>query len=192
VDDRHTPATIDPAQQELFAIPDPEPTAGVGYRGPVAAAAARITYRQLGYWARTGLVEPSIRVAAGSGSYRLYSFRDILVLQVVKRLLGTGVGLPSIRAAVATLRDRGVADLASLTLMSDGVGVYECTSDDDVVDLVRGGQGVFGIAIGAVWSDVRGYLADVPAEPASLVDRAADAAAARDTGRPGRWLRPVG
>jgi DNA-binding transcriptional MerR regulator len=156
--------TIDPAQQELFAIPDPDPGTGVGYRGPVAAGAARITYRQLDYWARTGLVEPSIRTASGSGTARLYSFRDILVLQVVKRLLDSGVSLQNVRAAVRTLRGRGAEDLAGITLMSDGITVYACTSDDDVVDLVRGGQGVFGIAIGAVLSDVRGFLAAVPAE----------------------------
>src|ERR1700760_4650433 len=78
----------------------------VGYRGPTACSAAGITYRQLDYWARTGLVEPSVRSAHGSGSQRLYSFRDILVLKVVKRLLDTGISLQQIRAAVQHLRDR--------------------------------------------------------------------------------------
>ena len=100
----------------------------VGYRGPTACAAAGITYRQLDYWARTGLVEPTVRAAHGSGSQRLYSFRDICVLKVVKRLLDTGISLQQIRAAVTCLRDRGTEDLARLTLMSDGVTVYECTS----------------------------------------------------------------
>ena len=53
-----------------------------GYRGPTACNAAGITYRQLDYWARTGLVEPTVRGASGSGSQRLYSFRDILILKV--------------------------------------------------------------------------------------------------------------
>ena len=92
----------------------------MGYRGPTACSAAGITYRQLDYWARTGLVEPSVRAAHGSGSQRLYSFRDILVLKVVKRLLDTGISLQQIRAAVQHLRDRGSADLAQVTLMSDG------------------------------------------------------------------------
>ena len=83
-----------------------------GYRGPTACSAAGITYRQLDYWARTGLVEPSVRPAHGSGSQRLYSFRDILVLKVVKRLLDTGISLQQIRAAVQHLRDRGSDDLA--------------------------------------------------------------------------------
>src|ERR1700728_2003998 len=137
--------------------------ADLGYRGPTACHAAGITYRQLDYWARTRLVEPSVRAAHGSGSQRLYSFRDILVLKVVKRLLDTGISLQQIRAAVQHLRDRGSADLAQVTLMSDGVSVYECTSADEVVDLLAGGQGVFGIALGRVWREVEGDLAVLPA-----------------------------
>jgi DNA-binding transcriptional MerR regulator len=143
---------------ETGAVPDE-----IGYRGPTACSAAGITYRQLDYWARTGLVEPSVRAAHGSGSQRLYSFRDILVLKVVKRLLDTGISLQQIRAAVQHLRDRGSADLAQVTLMSDGVSVYECTSADEVVDLLAGGQGVFGIALGRVWREVEGDLAVLPA-----------------------------
>ena len=142
----------------------------VGYRGPTACSAAGITYRQLDYWARTGLVEPSVRAAHGSGTQRLYSFRDILVLKVVKRLLDTGISLQQIRAAVQHLRDRGGADLAQVTLMSDGVSVYECTSTDEVVDLLAGGQGVFGIALGRIWREVDGTLAKLPAERAQKPD----------------------
>ncbi|MGH8824647.1 MAG: MerR family transcriptional regulator [Jiangellaceae bacterium] len=136
----------------------------VGYRGPTACAAAGITYRQLDYWARTGLVEATVRPASGSGTQRLYSFRDILVLKIVKRLLDTGVSLQQIRQAVRHLRDRGVEDLAGITLMSDGASVYECTSADEVVDLVQGGQGVFGIAVGRVWREVEATLVEMPGE----------------------------
>ena len=144
------------------AAPGEEPPT-MGYRGPTACSAAGITYRQLDYWARTGLVEPSVQGAHGSGSQRLYGFRDILVLKVVKRLLDTGISLQQIRAAVHHLRDRGTGDLAEVTLMSDGVSVYECTSPDEVVDLLQGGQGVFGIALGRVWQEVEGNLAELPA-----------------------------
>ncbi|MFW6204527.1 MAG: MerR family transcriptional regulator [Actinomycetota bacterium] len=135
----------------------------VGYRGPTACAVAGITYRQLDYWARTGLVRPTVRAAHGSGSHRLYSFRDVLVLKIVKRLLTTGVSLQQIRQAVQHLRDRGIEDLASITLMSDGASVYECTSADEVIDLVQGGQGVFGIAVGRVWREVEASLVELPA-----------------------------
>jgi DNA-binding transcriptional MerR regulator len=161
-----TPLQYDQSSRQgtLFADDFPVPDVGVGYRGPVACAAAGITYRQLDYWARTGLVEPTVRAAAGSGSQRLYGFRDILVLKVVKRLLDTGVSLQNIRAAVQHLRERGIDDLAQITLMSDGASVYECTSADEVIDLVQGGQGVFGIAVGRVVREVEGSLATLPSE----------------------------
>jgi DNA-binding transcriptional MerR regulator len=135
-----------------------------GYRGPTACNAAGITYRQLDYWARTGLVEPSVRGASGSGTQRLYSFRDILLLKVIKRLLDAGISLQQIRTAVQHLRKRGTDDLTRVTLMSDGASVYECTSNDEVIDLLQGGQGVFGIAIGGVWREIEGSLAELPSE----------------------------
>ena len=152
------------AQGLLFTDDLPELREDTGYRGPTACRAAGITYRQLDYWARTGLVEPSVRGATGSGTQRLYGFRDILVLKVVKRLLDTGVSLQQIRVAVSQLRERGVDDLARITLMSDGATVYECTSADEVIDLLQGGQGVFGIALGRVWREVEGELAALPSE----------------------------
>ncbi len=157
-----------------------------GYRGPTACKAAGITYRQLDYWARTGLVEPTVRAATGSGTQRLYGFRDILVLRVVKRLLDSGVSLQQIRSAVLHLRERGVEDLSRITLMSDGASVYECTSDDEVIDLVQGGQGVFGIALGRVWRELEGSLASLPADrgeatelPDGVVDELAERRARR-------------
>lgn len=169
--DRTAQTTVpaEPAQGVLFDEVVDTP-GELGYRGPAACKAAGITYRQLDYWARTGLVEPSVRAASGSGSHRLYGFRDVLVLKVVKRLLDTGVSLQQIRVAVAALRERGVDDLAQITLMSDGASVYECTSAQDVIDLVQGGQGVFGIAVGRVWREVETELAVLP-----CVDPADDA-----------------
>ena len=184
---RHHPsrsaADLHDEQEALFddssLRPLPE---DVGYRGQIACSAAGITYRQLDYWARTGLVEPSIRTATGSGSQRLYSFQDILRLRIVKRLIDTGLSLPNIRAAIRHLDERGDSDLAQITLMSDGASIYECRSEDEVIDLVRGGQGVFGIAVGKVWSEVEGSLSELPGEtpggedvrPEGLVDELAE------------------
>ena len=169
--------TID-AQQEAQAIKDasdqgllfdddlsPMPD-DTGFRGPTACSAADITYRQLDYWARTGLVEPTVRTAGGSGTQRLYSFRDILLLKIIKRLLDAGVSLQQIRSAVQHLRHRGTDDLTEVTLMSDGASVYECRSSDEVIDLLQGGQGVFGIAIGGVWREIEGSLSALPSERA--------------------------
>ncbi|WP_405981733.1 MerR family transcriptional regulator [Streptomyces sp. NBC_00158] len=158
------PADRQPAAAPVGPVSEgPEPEQ-VGYRGPTACAAAGITYRQLDYWARTGLVEPSVRPAYGSGTQRLYSFRDVVVLKIVKRFLDTGVALQNIRTAVQHLRDRGFSDLERMTLMSDGATVYECTSPDQVVSLLQGGQGVFGIAVGVVWRDVENALSQLHGE----------------------------
>ncbi|MCG7246971.1 MerR family transcriptional regulator [Corynebacterium simulans] len=148
-------------QESLFDVgPDEE----LGYRVPIACQVAGITYRQLDYWARTNLVNPSIRTARGSGSQRLYSFKDVLVLKIVKRLLDTGISLQNIRLAVESLRDRGVNDLAELTLVSDGTTVYECRSNDEVIDLLAGGQGVFGIAVPGILKELSGTISSFPAE----------------------------
>ena len=152
-------------EQGLLFTDDVSPLpSDAGYRGPTACNAAGITYRQLDYWARTGLVAPEVRPAGGSGSQRLYSFRDILLLKVIKRLLDAGISLQQIRTAVQFLRERGTDDLTRVTLMSDGASVYECTSNDEVIDLLQGGQGVFGIAIGGVWREIEGTLAELPSE----------------------------
>ncbi len=166
---------------DLTPMPD-----DVGFRGPVACAAAGITYRQLDYWARTGLIAPSVRPASGSGTQRLYGFRDILLLKVIKRLLDTGISLQQIRTAVASLRDHGIDDLTQITLMSDGASVYMCTSPDEVIDLLAGGQGVFGIALGGVWREVEGSLSELPTEKADSDapgDHAGDELAARRKAR---------
>lgn len=139
-----------------------------GYRGTIACQAAGISYRQLDYWARTGLVVPSVRTATGSGSARLYSFRDILVLKVIKRFLSAGVSLQNIRTAVDHLKKRGSDDLSAITLMSDGASIYECANSEEVYDLLQAGQGVFGIAIGKVWSEVQGDLISLADESSPL------------------------
>jgi DNA-binding transcriptional MerR regulator len=173
-------------QQGLLFDDDVSPLPqDAGYRGPTACSAAGITYRQLDYWARTGLVEPTVRGATGSGTQRLYSFRDILLLKVIKRLLDAGISLQQIRTAVRHLRQRGTDDLTRVTLMSDGASVYECTSNDEVIDLLQGGQGVFGIAIGGVWREIEGSLAELPSEKAATdeSDHGSDELAARRRAR---------
>lgn len=158
------------AQGMLFENPRGRFDDEVGYRGPTAYAAAGITYRQLDYWARTGLVAPSVRSASGSGSQRLYSFKDILVLKIVKQLLDTGISLQNIRKAVEQIRSRGVKDLATITLFSDGRTVFECTSKEEVFDLLQGGQGVFGIGIGGAMRELAGSISEFPAETVSVED----------------------
>jgi DNA-binding transcriptional MerR regulator len=136
----------------------------MAYGGSTASAVAGISYRHLDYWARTGLVAPSI-----DGG--LYSFRDVVALKVVKRLLDAGVSLQNVRRAVATLRKRGEHDLASVTLVSDGTTVYECRSSDEILDLLKGGQAVFAIALSGAFKETEGSLADaVPIDARHIVE----------------------
>src|SRR5699024_12572764 len=133
-----TKETTEPYQESLF---DVGPDEQVGYRVPIACQVAGITYRQLDYWARTNLVNPSIRTARGSGSQRLYSFRAVLVLKIVKRLLDTGISFQHIRWAGDSVRDLGVNDISELRIVSDATTVHECRSNDEVNDLLSVGKG---------------------------------------------------
>ena len=131
-----------------------------GYRAPQVCTIVGITYRQLDYWARTGLLKPSVQSAAGSGSQRLYSFNDVVQLRVVKRLLDAGMSLKKIRTAMEILGEQLDSDdpLQDVTLLSDGASIYAAHSADEVVDVFRRGQGVFGIAVGPVQQELRGEI----------------------------------
>ncbi|HEU4528388.1 MAG TPA: MerR family transcriptional regulator [Actinomycetota bacterium] len=129
-----------------------------GFRVPDVVRIVGISYRQLDYWARTGLVRPSIRDAHGSGTQRLYSFQDLALLKLIKRMLDSGVGLQQIRKAWGTLRELKEPPLGT-TLVSDGSRIYAVDSPDEVVDLLAQGQGVFAIAVDKVWTDLEGSLA---------------------------------
>ena len=128
-----------------------------GYRVPEVCKVVGISYRQLDYWARTGLVRPSIRDAGGSGTQRLYAFEDLLQLRVVKTLLDTGISLQQIRKAIDYLRE-SERPLQSVTLMSDGTRIYTPESPDAVIDLISRGQGVFAIALDKVRDDLSNSL----------------------------------
>ena len=136
-----------------------------GYRGPNVCKIVGITYRQLDYWATTGLVKPSVRDAEGSGSQRLYSFEDVVVLRIIKRLLDTGVSLQRIRAAVDYVRERGL-DLRRITLMSDGTHVYAVDDSREIIDILNQGQGVFAIAVEPLYDELEAEVTALPAERA--------------------------
>ncbi len=117
----------------------------MGFSGPMVCRVTGVTYRQLDYWSRTGLVQPSITPATGSGSKRAYSYADVLEVKVIKSLLDAGVALAKARQAVECLRGSLGADLASSSLVLSESGSVLAHSDGDLVDLLRGGQGVFNI-----------------------------------------------
>jgi DNA-binding transcriptional MerR regulator len=129
-----------------------------GYRVPEVTKIVGISYRQLDYWARTGLVRPSVKDAQGSGTQRLYSFQDLAILKLIKRMLDSGVNLQQIRRAMTTLKELKQPALGT-TLVSDGNRIYQVESPEAVVDLLASGQGVFAIAVDKVWTDLEGSLA---------------------------------
>jgi len=141
-----------------------------GYRAPQVCRLVGITYRQLDYWARTGLLAPSLQQARGSGSQRLYSFGDIVQLKVIKRLLDAGMSLKKIRQAMEILREEIDADnpLDDVTLLSDGATIYAVRSSEEVVDVFQRGQGVFGIAVRPVQEELRGEIHRLFPEPADV------------------------
>lgn len=179
-----TTAQPAPLQGALFDVETDHTDPQIGYRGPTVCQIARISYRQLDYWTRTGLIEASVSAAAGSGSQRLYSFRDILLIKIIRSLLDAGISLQNVRKALAYLVDRGVEDLSGLTLMSDGTTVYECRSAEEIVDLLAGGQGVFGLAVPGLVAELTGSITAFPSQRAGAptpVDELAARRAAKAT-----------
>ncbi len=117
-----------------------------GYRGPKVCSIVGITYRQLDYWTRTDLVQASVSSAKGSGTQRLYSYRDLLELKVIKQLLDAGISLQSARKALDVLRQSG-DDVATANLVLSGNKSVLARDDGQLVDLLKGGQGVLNIVL---------------------------------------------
>ena len=134
-----------------------------GYRGPQTCKIVGITYRQLDYWTRTGLVTPSLQPAQGSGTQRLYSFGDLLQLKLIKELTDAGASLQKVRQAIDYVRDHVEGDWSKVTIVTDGAGVYACTSDAEVIDLLRSGQGVLGavVAVDKVRDQLAGTIEEL-------------------------------
>jgi DNA-binding transcriptional MerR regulator len=132
------------ADQPMLAGMEPKPH-DLGFRGPQVCKIVGISYRQLDYWARTDLVRPSIADARGSGTQRTYSYRDLVRLKVVKSLLDAGVKLQGARSAIEYLKEDLGDDWASASLVLDGNRSVLARTGDDLVDLVRRGQGVLNI-----------------------------------------------
>ena len=149
-----------------------ERPAEVGYRGPQTCKIVGITYRQLDYWTRTGLIEPSIQSATGSGTQRLYSFNDLLQLKVIKSLIDAGASLQKVRQAIDYVREHVDDDWSKVNIVANASGVYALTQEE-VFDLIRNGQGVLGavVALDRVREQLTGTLRELrpAAEPVEYV-----------------------
>ena len=141
----------------------------LGYRGPQVCSIVGITYRQLDYWARTGLLHPSISQAKGSGSQRVYSYSDLVQLKVIKRLLDSGVSLQAARRAIECLRSSG-EDLATANLVIDDRRSVLAHTGEEIIDLLKGGQTVLNIVpLGGLVSELQAAITGLglPVGPAA-------------------------
>ena len=155
----------------------PEPDADEGFRGPQVCNIVGITYRQLDYWARTDLIRPSLCDASGSGSKRRYSYADLLELKVIKSLLDAGVALQSARKALEYLRENLGEDIATANLVLNGSRSVLARTGEEIVDLLRSGQGVLNIVpLAGCKDEVDAAILELPVGRGS----GADAAAAPD------------
>lgn len=119
--------------------------AGRGYSAKLTAEVVGITYRQLDYWARTGLLVPSMARATGSGSRRQYSYGNLLELKVIKRLLDAGIKLEKVRSIFEYMRSELREDISRANLVIDGSNVVCARSDAEFIDVLQRGQGVLNV-----------------------------------------------
>ncbi|MFN8019489.1 MAG: MerR family transcriptional regulator [Acidimicrobiales bacterium] len=140
------------------------------YSGKKAAEIVGISYRQLDYWARTDLVRPSVADAAGSGSRRQYSYRDLLELKVVKSMLDAGIKLESVRAAFDYLREQLGEDVASARLVIGGGKAILVRDDEELLDVIKSGQLVMTslLSLDGVQREIESRIVELyPATPAT-------------------------
>lgn len=142
-------------QGQLFSEPKKPRLA---YSGAIAQQVAGITYRQLDYWANKHIVEPSLHASHGSGTRRLYSYTDILLLGVAKRLIDAGINLTNIALIIAKLRRQPLEEFSHTFIMSDGHKVMECTDDMSIIDMMREGTAVFGLSVARLNEDLSARL----------------------------------
>jgi DNA-binding transcriptional MerR regulator len=129
-----------------------------GFTSQQACRLTACTPHQLRYWDRVGLVEPSIQSTGGRpGRRRLYAFRDLVALRVVRSLLDNGMSVQRVRRAWDYLRRTADMDahLASVKLVTDGQTIFRVASDEDeLIDALREGQLAFFVAIDSITREV--------------------------------------
>lgn len=148
-----------------------QPDADTGFSGRRTAEIVGITYRQLDYWARTDLVRPTLADAAGSGSRRQYSYRDLLELKVIKSLLDAGIKLEQVRTVFTFVRDHLGSDITTANLVISGSNTVLVQDGEELIDALRSGQGVLNVLqLGGVKDALDASIHQLHAEPEPPVD----------------------
>lgn len=135
-----------------------------------------VSRMQLQHWDRTGILRPSIRIGAGKGSRREYSFKDLVQLKVAKRLRDEGISLQKIRKALEYLRKNFPdvkAPLAELRFLTNGTDIFVLTEDPQVILNALKEQFVFSFAFGELIEGLRGSIKslEVPREETVLIGK---------------------
>ena len=144
-----------------------------GYTGPEVCKLTGITYRQLDHWTSTKLVEASIRNIKGSGFHRIYSFNDIVLVKLVKKLRSAGISLQKIRIALKNVNKilGKNSYISDVSIFSDGSSIYVLTDNDQMIDLLKKGQAVFGISLGPVHTETEAEILSLYPDKVSAANR---------------------
>lgn len=173
---------MDDVTSQQLSLDDQLQPEQVGFSGRRTAEIVGISYRQLDYWARTDLVTPSLAEARGSGSRRLYSYRDLLELKVIKTLLDAGIKLESVRKVFSYMRDQLGEDISAANLVISGSSSVLVRSGEELIDVVQQGQGVLNVL------PLSGVKDEIDARILELRPAAESAAVTEDLGAPARDL----
>jgi DNA-binding transcriptional MerR regulator len=131
-----------------------------GYTGPEVCKITGITYRQLDHWTTSSLIKASIRNIKGSGFHRIYSFQDIIQIKLVNKLRKAGVSLQKIRIALKNIENilGDNINISDVSVFSDGKSIYVISDNDQMLDLLKKGQAVFGISLGPVHTEAEAEI----------------------------------
>ncbi len=135
-----------------------------GFTADQASRFTNCTPHQLRYWDRIGLVKPTVQSTGGRpGVRRLYSFRDLISLKVVRSLLDGGMSLQRVRRAYDYLRKKAGLEehLSEVKLVTDGQSIFKiCRRDGEVMDALREGQMAFFLAIDDIARSIDGRVSE--------------------------------
>jgi len=144
-----------------------------GYTGPEVCKITGISYRQLDHWTTTKLIKASVRNIKGSGFHRIYSFNDIVLVKLVKKLRSAGISLQKIRIALKNVNKilGKNSNISDVSIFSDGSSIYVLTDNDQMIDLLKKGQAVFGISLGPVHTETEAEILSLYPDKASAANR---------------------